>query len=103
MERRVRVRERSERKRDSAQQVLKVTTSLRPSPNPLPEGEGFLDVSTGNGIDQVHLVAGQFDRVSTQVFFHVLLIRRAGEWDHPNLHRKAEDDLLGIDAHTFSN
>src|SRR5262245_35209535 len=41
-ERRVRVHERSECKRDRAQQVIKVTTPIRPSPNPLPEGEGFI-------------------------------------------------------------
>src|SRR5216110_897969 len=42
MERRVRVHERSECQRDSAQQVIKVATEIRPSPNLLPEERDLL-------------------------------------------------------------
>jgi len=30
---------------------------------------------------------------SLQIFFHMLLVRSAGQREHPDLHRKPKDDL----------
>jgi hypothetical protein len=46
-----------------------------------------------NRFDQLHVFSGEGKLFSLEIFFHMLLVRGAGQREHPDLHRKPKDDL----------
>ena len=47
--------------------------------------------------------AGEHELFGLEVFFHMLLTRGSGQWEHADLHGKAKDDLSGTRAQPFGD
>lgn len=43
--------------------------------------------------DHLHVFSGEGELFSLEILFHMLWVRRAGQREHPHLHRKPKDDL----------
>jgi hypothetical protein len=43
--------------------------------------------------DHLHIFSGEGELFDLKILFHMLWIRRAGQWEHPNLHGKSKDNL----------
>lgn len=52
----------------------------------------FLQRDRFNPLD---FFAGERELFGLEVFFHMLLTRGSGQWEHADLHGKAKDDLSG--------
>ena len=43
--------------------------------------------------DHLHVFSGEGELFRLEILFHMLLVRGAGQREHPDLHRKPKDDL----------
>ena len=48
--------------------------------------------------DHLHVFSGEGELFSLEIFFHMLLVRSAGQGKHPDLHRKPKHDLCETGA-----
>jgi len=69
---------------------------------PLPRGDrrnrcgGF--TLQRDRFDPLDFFAGEREMFGLEVFFHMLLARGSGQWEHADLHGKPKDDLSGTRA-----
>ena len=74
---------------------------------PLPRDDGrnrcgvfFLQRDRFNPLD---FFAGERKLFGLEVFFHMLLARGSGQWEHAALHGKAKNDLSGTRSQPFGD
>ena len=49
-------------------------------------------------LNPLDVFGGECELFSLEVFFHMLWVRGAGQWQHSDMHGEREDDLGGTSA-----
>ena len=76
---------------EEARRTLRYVEPLNDARTPLTDF--FSILLETDGFDQRQLIRRQREPLALEIFFHMLLVRRAGEGLHADLLGKAEDEL----------